>query len=399
MAYRAYNLTDRLRRLRHDDRGFSLVLVGLGFLAMLSASMLAIDVGMFMNARAQAQNAADAGAHAGATALAFNSFTDHSANGPAVRGAINAAQTNLVAGVAPSVLPEDVTFPFNATTGQFDQVQVHVYRTGARGNPLDTLIGQFFNNPKADIGAVATATAAPANAEDCVLPFTIPDKWIDKNCAAPPCEWKPDSTFDAYDKSHNPIPNPDIYVPPGSKEATGYSPITDKGLQLVLKSNNQSKTAPSFYNPWDLPGSVGGDDYRDNIGGCNSHLAEIGDDMTPENGNMVGPTKEGTDMLIAQDPNAYWNTSCNCVKGSDPKYGTSPRIRVLPLYDPMIYETGQQTGKSGPQLKIVNYLGFFVEGVTGAGQVTGRITPISGKVSGTGTPPVGAFPMAILIVK
>jgi len=114
---------------------------------------------------------------------------------------------------------------------------------------------------------------------------------------------------------------------------------------------------------------------------------------------MVGPTKEGTDLLIAQDPNAYWNTSCNCVKGSDPKYSTSPRIRVLPLYDPMVYEEGQQSGKSGPQLKIVNYLGFFVEGITGAGQVTGRITPISGKVAGTGTPPVGAFPMAILIVK
>jgi Flp pilus assembly protein TadG len=395
----AYNFVDRLRKIRHDERGFSLVFVGLGFMAMLSASMLAIDVGMFMNARAQAQNAADSGAHAGAVALAFNSFTDHTANGPAVKGAINAAQTNLVAGVAPSVIPADVTFPFNAATGQFDQVQVTVYRTTARGNPLDTLIGRFFNHPTADIGATATAQAAPANAEDCVLPFTIPDKWIDKNCAAPPCEWKPDSTFDAYDKSHNPIANPDVYIPPGTTDATGYSAKTDKGVQLVLKNNNQDKTAPSFYNPWDLPGSVGGDDYRDNIGGCNSHLAKIGDNMTPENGNMVGPTKQGTDDLIALDPNAHWDLGCNCVKGSDPKYATSPRIRVLPLYDPMIYETGQQTGKSGPQLKIVNYLGFFIEDITGAGEVTGRISPISGKVAGNGPAPIGAFPMAVVIVK
>jgi Flp pilus assembly protein TadG len=395
----AYNFMNRLRRIRHDDRGFSLVLVGLGFVAMLSASMLAIDVGMFMNARSQAQNAADAGAHAGATALAFNSFTDHTANGPAVRGAINAAQTNLVSGAAPSVLPEDVTFPFDDATGQFDQVQVTVYRTTARGNPLDTLIGRFFKHPTADIGATATATAAPANAEDCVLPFTIPDKWSDKNCPSPPCEWAPDSTFDMYDKKGNLLPNPDVYIPPGQTGNTGYDPDKNKGLQLVLKNNNQDKTAPSFYNPWDQPGSVGGDDFRDNIAGCNSNLIEIGHNMTPENGNMVGPTKQGTDDLILLDPNAKWDTGCNCVVGSDPKYGVSPRIRAVPLYDPIKYEEGRQSGKSGPQLEVVNYLGFFIESVTGAGQVTGRISPISGKKVGNGPAPIGAFPRAIMIVK
>jgi hypothetical protein len=393
----AYNFIARLRLIRHDERGFSLVFVGLGFMAMLSASMLAIDVGMFMNARAQAQNSADSGAHAGAVALAFNSFTDHTANGPAVKGAINAAQTNLVSGGAPSVLPADVTFPFNTVTGQFDQVKVTVYRTTARGNPLDTLIGRFFGHPTADIGATATAQAAPANAEDCVLPFTIPDKWTDKNCPSPPCSWTPNSTFDLYDNKKNPLPNPDVYIPPGQTGSTGYNPDTDKGVELVLKNNNQSKTAPSFYNPWDLPGSVGGSDYRDNIGGCNSNLTKIGDNMTPENGNMVGPTKQGTDDLIAKDPGAHWDLSCNCVKGS--AYATSPRIRVVPLYDPVKYENGQQSGKSGPQLQVVNYLGFFIEDITGAGQVTGRISPISGKVAGNGPAPIGAFPKAIVIVK
>ena len=41
-------------------------------MAFVAASMLAIDVGMLMTARSQAQNAADAGALAGATALAFD---------------------------------------------------------------------------------------------------------------------------------------------------------------------------------------------------------------------------------------------------------------------------------------------------------------------------------------
>src|SRR3954462_5031362 len=100
-----YNLVDRLRRLRHDERGFSLIFIGIGFMALLSASMLAIDVGMFMNARAQAQNAADAGAHARAAGPALNRFTDHTANGPAVKGAMNASKLNKVSGKAPAIAP------------------------------------------------------------------------------------------------------------------------------------------------------------------------------------------------------------------------------------------------------------------------------------------------------
>ena len=45
-------------------------------MAFLSASMLAIDVGMLMTSRSQAQNSADAGALAGATALVFNNYDD-----------------------------------------------------------------------------------------------------------------------------------------------------------------------------------------------------------------------------------------------------------------------------------------------------------------------------------
>ena len=43
--------------------------IGFGMMAFISASMLAIDVGMLMTARSQAQNSADAGALAGAMAL------------------------------------------------------------------------------------------------------------------------------------------------------------------------------------------------------------------------------------------------------------------------------------------------------------------------------------------
>ncbi len=47
----------------------------------------------------------------------------------------------------------------------------------------------------------------------------------------------------------------------------------------------------------------------------------------------------------------------------------------------------------------MNYLGFFVESVTGGGEVTGRIHPISGKLRDATKPPIGAFAQAILLVK
>jgi hypothetical protein len=152
-----------------------------------------------------------------------------------------------------------------------------------------------------------------------------------------------------------------------------------------------------MYNAWDLPGSVGAEDYRNNIATCNPNLVRIGDLMTPENGNMTGPTKQGTEDLVDADPNAYWDTHCNCVKGS--AYRTSPRIRVVPLYNPTRYTEGQHTGKSQPELEVVNYLGFFIEEVNGGGEVIGRITPITGRVTGTGGPSIGSFAQAIMLVK
>ena len=49
--------TGRLARVSRDERGFSLIVFGCGFMALLAASMLAIDVGMLMHARTQALEA------------------------------------------------------------------------------------------------------------------------------------------------------------------------------------------------------------------------------------------------------------------------------------------------------------------------------------------------------
>ena len=369
----------------------TLIFMSVGFMAFMAATTLAIDVGMFMTARSQAQNSADAGAHAGVVALVFNDFNDRSASGPAVQSALKAARSNQVVRNNVSVNNPDVTFPVGPTGS--NRVKVTVYRTTSRGNAVPTLIGSMFGVLSGDVIATATAEASPADAETCVMPFTIPDKWLEKQ--DPP--WDPTDTFDMYDNKGKPIANPDVYIAPGSDGWTGYSAVANRGLQLVLKNNNTGKVAPSLYNPWDLPGSVGGSDYRNNIANCNTAIFKIGDLMPPEPGNMVGPTQQGADALVAKDPGAYWDTGCQCVKGSN--FGVSPRVAVVPLYDPIAYAEGQASGKNAT-FKMVNYLGFFIEGVDGGGQVTGRITPITGLISGGGGPvPTGAFPMAIRLVE
>src|SRR5205085_4782971 len=113
----------RILHRGRDERGMSLVFVTVSFMAALSATTLAIDVGMFMNSRSQAQNAADAGALAGAVALYYNNFNDRTSSGPAVKSAINTATANKVAGAGVSVTPPDGTFP-NDPSGQPTRVQV-----------------------------------------------------------------------------------------------------------------------------------------------------------------------------------------------------------------------------------------------------------------------------------
>src|ERR1044072_6431872 len=119
----------RLRKLARGEEGFSLVFVSLGFMAFLSASMLAIDVGMLMTARNQAQNSADAGAIAGATALVFNDYDDRTAAGPAVTFAIHTAVGNQVMAKNVSVIASDVQF-LNDANGEPNRLRGAVGRPG-----------------------------------------------------------------------------------------------------------------------------------------------------------------------------------------------------------------------------------------------------------------------------
>jgi len=364
-----------------------------GLLALMAATMFALDVGMFMVGRAEAQTAADAGALSGAVALVFDNFDDRSASGPAVQSALVAARSaaNPVIGASVSVEPADVTFP------ALERIRVLVHRTGDRGNPLVPFIGSMFGITEADVTAVAIAEAAPANAATCIKPWAIPDKWEEVQTPA----WDEDDTFDVvYEKGKNkgqPLPNPDIYIGVGSGGYTGYSPNRqgpDYGRQVLLKAGNPSQAinAGHFY-PIALSGGRGGSWYEENILGCWPDIATIGDEVDVEPGNMTGPTAHGTEALIDLDPGAYWDDgSMTIVSEVKP----SPRVVVVPVFDPNAYEAGRQSGRT--DITIANFISVFIEDMQG-NNVVGRLVPATGLVRGADTGPAGSYLRAIRLVQ
>jgi len=382
---------NRLHHLRRDERGMSFVFVGIGFLAFVAATTLAIDVGMFMTARSQAQTAADAGALAGATALVFNDFDDRSAGGPAVLSAVNTALFNGVMFSSVAVGPADVLFPLGPG-GVSNRVRVNVYRTSGRNNPVPTLIGPAFGVPTVDINATATAEASPANAMTCVKPFTIPDRWTENT--NPP--WDTGDTYERYDNKGKVIKDADEYHEPGTAGYKGYDSTLDKGMPLTIRAGTGNNIEPTMYYSWKMPGDdIGADFYNDNIVHCNTSVVGYRYLMTQEPGDMNGPTMKGIDDLIAQDPDAYWDDVKNRVHSTK---NPSPRIFPIPLYDPEYYADGKRNGRYA-DLRMANWIGFFAERRTG-NNVIGRITPILGVIDkNAGPAPDGMFPKAIRLVE
>jgi Flp pilus assembly protein TadG len=99
----------------------------------------------------------------------------------------------------------------------------------------------------------------------------------------------------------------------------------------------------------------GGAAYRRNICSCNASVIDLESEYLIEPGNMVGPTFQGVEALIAQDPDAYWDEGDNRIVSD---FGeSSPRLITVALFDP------SEIQKGGRQLiRFNNFARFFIEG-------------------------------------
>ena len=385
-----------------SNRGAILLNVATGLMVFIGATAFVVDYGVMWVGRGQAQNAADAGALAGAVAMAFdaNGWTDRTPTGPARASALRMAQLHSIWGQPPNVdVNTDVFFtglpaamcPADAN-GRTPCIRVDVYRNQARGNPLPAIFGLAVGLVDQGVRATATARVAVADASDCLKPWIIPDKWAEHYPVEK--EWTLDDTFETGEQqgqTWTPVNPPDAYTPPSSSgPGTGFTVAADLGMMVTLKAGGpQTSISPGVYFPVRIPtytgGSTGGSDYRANISDCNGVAIPIGTMLESENGNMIGPTSQGVSALIARDPGARWDPVTKSVINScaqaSPSCGTSsPRIVAVPIFDTALYESTKRQGL--PQFKVVNILGFFLDQMQG-NDVRGYLTEAPGLSTGT----------------
>ncbi len=361
-----------------NDRGAVLIHVALGVLMLTAFMTFVADYGLLWTARRQAQNSADAGALAGAIALAFDDAADFSNSGPAKANAFLATQINRVWGQSPFVdINTNITFPLTPAAscdpdgdGRSNCVRVEVFRNTDSMNPLPMLFGQLVGRSTQDMRATATAMVASANTSDCLKPWGLADKWAEADGS-----WDPTDTFDpaagdTYRYQGELGPND-----PGTGFRAPPATPNDYGVEMTLKVGSPHDTInPGWFQALDLGVcGHGASCYRDEIATCvGPSPYGIGSDVPKKNGNMVGPTKQGVEDLIALDPNADWDpiskTIINSCVGppytcSSPGYTQSPRVVAVPVFDLEMYlQTG---GPGNGTVRMVNILGFFVDRMDG----------------------------------
>ncbi len=333
-----------------NNRGSVMVLAAAALVALFSFAALTIDGAMLMTTKNQLQAAADAAALAGATGLIEGS------QATAIdRAILIASQNQAVQDQRRPVLitENDITFPAAG------MIRVRTHRTAATGDALRTYFMRIVNPLSTnlyDVSAVAAAVVYDVCASNCVKPWAIPDRWDDVN-------------------ANNALDVGETYDP----DITGYAAPGDVGASITLKVGDpQGTIAPGQFFPIDLPPldcecgidpQSGADQYRWNIGNCNPFTVEPGDRLQVKPGNMVGPTRQGMQLLIDSDPGAYWSSGDQTVAGS--AFGLSPRIVLVPFFDPT---SPPESGRNW--VEVVKIGAFFLEEIDG-NDVRGRFIKVN----------------------
>jgi hypothetical protein len=396
-----------------SERGTILIQVAVAMLALLALSSFVFDYGVMWASRAQAQNAADAGALSGAIALAFDDPADFDG---ARAKALAVARANNVWGAAPDVTAADVTFPACPPTPGMPAdtcVKVDVFRNQrAGGSPLPTYFARLANITEQGVRATATARVLVTDSARCVKPWALPDKWLDNRDNPQDNTWTPDDEFERYvqnGQNAGAVMVPaDVYIPPGVTGHTGFTVEGDYGTQLVLKHGNpQQAIRPGWFfpvviNPVEGPG---GDNYRDNISTCDPTVIGPGTLLQTEPGNMVGPTTQGVAELIAQDSAATWSAAANDGRGAPVggcmAAGTcsiSPRLVALAVFNPDAYDSARAGGRT--DIVVTKILGFWIQGMQG-NDVIGYLThyPAIAELTGPPVDPDASFLSTVILVR
>lgn len=330
-----------LKRALKGEKGASMIMVAIAMVVILGFAVVTIDLSLLQMARIQLQNAADAAALAGALALATSAHLDS-----AMAEAIRVAGLNVaIQDVQRPVIIDDA----DITIGHGLYIRVTTHRTIDTDDPVILYFSRVLGDSLGEVTATATAEYSWVCGTDCLRPFCPPDRWDDADSNG---LWDPGEFYDP--------------------EITGYRTPDDIGAQVILRLNDPGDSPRMGWFYAVRFGPVGGDTiytganwYQQWIEGCEPFVVEIGDQLQMEPGNMEGPTNDGLESLINQDPDAYWDNGV--VKNS--RFPISPRIIKTCAFDPTL---GVHNCAPGVDCVTVSkIMVLFVEQCDGA-EVVGR---------------------------
>lgn len=382
----------RTQVIVRDERGAVIVQASLIMLVLLGISTFVVDYGILWMARVQAQNAADAGAMAGALARAYD-VADPSET-PSSGGIVDQSARQVAAenDVWFESAGMDVSFdcPADVTGGRC--VRVNVHRDGSNNTtPLPTIFGPVINVATQSVRASATAQVRAGNGTTCMKPWAIPDKWVELNPV--PGTWGPGAVFNKYVEG-GPNAGDELLVQDGytapndSGSGSGLTFGGDLGRAMTLSWMSPNGSPDIEYGsmlPLTLPG---GGSFAANVAGCSGRLSRIDQSIPTGSPSDQQPTEDGLSALLAADPGASWNSATNAVVGSCAPAcaAVSPRLFAVAVFDPAHYQYERAIGWTGcpdsgvPCVKVVNIVGFFLDSVVG-GEGVGYLARYPGLVS------------------
>lgn len=339
-------------------KGATMILVLLLMVAFIGVAAISLDFSRMYLYRTQLHTATDAGALVGAQRIMRNDYTT------ADDSAVAYTQNHLVEGTAPAitlgqVVPGYWDFPTasftpapggNWTLTSNNAVQVSATHTA------NFTFGKFFGFTTSVRSATSIAAVGSVGASNCIKPWAVPYEML---------------LLSLYPTSSPGNPYNFAYNLTASDVATLSAFTAANNVFLKVGNPAQSPLPGSFYamreppflyangtlgNPW----PPGGNNYANAIAAaCDDPLMQHsigpGDWLQSDQGNTVGPTKQGTAALCGVPPSA--NFIC------------SPPVPIkMGMWDiwSSTATAGTTTANCPPQCFRVKYIGVFV--------VTGYVT-------------------------
>jgi hypothetical protein len=334
---------------------------------------MGIDMGYLYTVRHELQRSTDAGALAGASAFFGGSWSDSAIRAVADARARAFASKDKVATSALSPGGEiAVDFP------SVDRVRVDATRT------VPLFFSRIFLGPTKTVTAYSIAEASVVNNNVIKLqPWGIPYPWEDTNG---------NDLYDPGETVHRDCPEGVLdtsrYFCPGTRVVLKIgtpqnSPNNPSGLPSLQQE-------PGHFFSLAIDGT-GGSVYRDTIAAGSQTPISIGDAVTLEPGDKVGPTRQGTIDLINADMGSRWNETVglpesNLYHAEDGSWMNSPRVVRIPVYDPEVALVNGRT-----DMVVAGFAGFWIEDFGPQGTIIGRFVPMKafGQAGGPAGPTAG----------